>query len=803
MLMMVKNSVRVSRLKGEVPRGCRDSMLADNVDLRSGYLLPKSYSGDVYNGTEVNYDEGIDDEVFLIHHFDGLSLSPTWDASCQRRSLVDPEEICGMRNGGGALKYLKVPLKKEWLGSQLSSIKHEFCKDCALCNSFQVRDDIGVEKTIHKMNAQRDVEAAHALMEMANHGSNLCKNDLYLCGKEHDVKGMLDIEVLITEVNEDEVSCNIHSRLAAKKAKKHSGKFQQSVVEDQIERHNGEMVPCSLLQKKRKRKLENDFSLPLSKHANYSGGEDEDLCENIGLLQDHALPNRLRKGEWQNNESCASNGHPQLGVPLARSNWITKKQRWKAYMKSAEGPGRIDDLHSSFYNVVNEDAKCMKNPEDSPKVDIATGSLSWGASNLPFSRGSSIVETVEKRAMKKHHFTVITPTIQSGFSFSIIHLLSAVRTALVTTHAEYDASAHNEHWGNSRHGFHSHHDRGISDAKQTEQKNLPSLTIHEIVRRVRENPGDPWILETQEPLQDLVKGILRIFSSRTAPLGAKGWTALTFYQKVSKSWSWIGPLSSFDISNHNCVGEEISPEAWGVPRRILVKLVDSFADWLKGVQLTLQQIGSLPAPPATLMQSTVNAKERFKDLRGQKSLTTINPSTEEVRAYFQREETIRYLVPERTFSYTAADGRKSTVAPLRKCSGKPSSKARHHFMLRPNRPPHVTILCLVRDAAARLPGGIGTRADVCTLIRDSKFIAEDVSETQINQVVSGALDRLHYELDPCVQFDKDRQFWVYLHGGRDEDDFEYNGASTTKNWKRKQRNVVEQSVQENSYCHSL
>lgn len=41
------------------------------------------------------------------------------------------------------------------------------------------------------------------------------------------------------------------------------------------------------------------------------------------------------------------------------------------------------------------------------------------------------------------------------------------------------------------------------------------------------------------------------------------------------------------------------------------------------------------------------------------------------------------------------------------------AKPREHVLLKPDRPSHVTILCLVRDAAARLPNGVGTRADIC------------------------------------------------------------------------------------------
>ena len=43
-------------------------------------------------------------------------------------------------------------------------------------------------------------------------------------------------------------------------------------------------------------------------------------------------------------------------------------------------------------------------------------------------------------------------------------------------------------------------------------------------------------------------------------------------------------------------------------------------------------------------------------------------------------------------------------------------KAREHTMLVSDRPAYVTILCLVRDAVARLPNGEGTRVDVSHLV---------------------------------------------------------------------------------------
>ncbi|GJS83566.1 nuclear factor kappa-B-binding-like protein [Tanacetum coccineum] len=59
----------------------------------------------------------------------------------------------------------------------------------------------------------------------------------------------------------------------------------------------------------------------------------------------------------------------------------------------------------------------------------------------------------------------------------------------------------------------------------------------------------------------------------------------------------------------------------------------------------------------------------------------------------------------------------------------------------------------------------------------------DVSDAYLNDV-GGALDRLHYAHDPCLQFDRDGKFWVYLHSQRDEVDIEGDGMLSTRRWKR-------------------
>ncbi|XP_020628380.1 uncharacterized protein LOC110065578 [Orbicella faveolata] len=61
---------------------------------------------------------------------------------------------------------------------------------------------------------------------------------------------------------------------------------------------------------------------------------------------------------------------------------------------------------------------------------------------------------------------------------------------------------------------------------------------------------------------------------------------------------------------------------------------------------------------------------------------------------------------------------------------------------------------------------------VCELLKDSQFLNPNSSDAQIHTVVSGALDRLHYERDPCVKYDSNRKVWIYLHRNRSEEEFE-------------------------------
>ncbi|KAI3924027.1 hypothetical protein MKW92_004250 [Papaver armeniacum] len=521
------------------------------------------------------------------------------------------------------------------------------------------------------------------------------------------------------------------------KGKKRDSRYLDSIPTNMVE--NGHMLLDygEKWQPPAKRKAKGRFDcdhyvLQSNTMLNYSDEENE-LHVTPKLADDHLVVDRFGKKD-----------HEMPKMPLFGCNSLTKN------MKRSERRVKVD------FDYLPKSGTSESFVVESERVDAE----------------------LETSPMKS--YTLITPSIHTDFSFSVIHLLSSVRVAMLTP-LEEDFSEIGRHMEKSC--------ENMGACTPTRPgKRLPFLTAQEIINRVRFNPGDPCILETQEPLQDLVRGVLKIFSSRTAPLGAAAWKALVSFENSRKVWSWIGPRRS----DRNTVIEETSSMAWGLPHKMLVKLVDSFADWLKKEQEALQKIGSLPPPPLMYMKPNADEKERFKDLGAVRNVITISPSSEEAKAHFRKEEYVRYLVPYRAFSYTAADGTKSAVAPMSRFGGKMTSKVREHFMLKPDRPPCFTVLRVVRDAASRLPGGIGTRADVCALIRDSQYIVEHVSDFELNQVTSGALDRLHYELDPCVRYRSDRKLWVYLHKDRDAEEFADDGTSSTKTCKKPRKPLSEE-----------
>lgn len=165
---------------------------------------------------------------------------------------------------------------------------------------------------------------------------------------------------------------------------------------------------------------------------------------------------------------------------------------------------------------------------------------------------------------------------------------------------------------------------------------------------------------------------------------------------------------------------------------------------------------------------------------------TVQKETADEIHEFREQERRRFDSPHLSFTYRM-HGYESVVGPVKGIYTQiPAlTKARGHNMLTADRPNFVTILTLVRDATARLPNGEGTRADICELLKSSQYISSTAAESVLQTIVSGALDRMHTEHDPCVRYDAKRKIWIYLHRNRTEEEFDrmhqqYQGHSKHK-----------------------
>lgn len=184
---------------------------------------------------------------------------------------------------------------------------------------------------------------------------------------------------------------------------------------------------------------------------------------------------------------------------------------------------------------------------------------------------------------------------------------------------------------------------------------------------------------------------------------------------------------------------------------------------------------------------------------------TVRAATEEEILEFQRQERERFEQPHKAYTYCMY-GYESVVGPVKGIYTPmlALAKARGHSMMVGDRPNFVTILTLVRDATARLPNGEGTRADISELLKCSQYINPDAAETVLQTIVSGALDRMHTEHDPCVRYDPKRKIWIYLHRNRTEEDFErihqqnQNMGKSKKIQQRKPRPITASSNKLNS-----
>ncbi|KAL8581008.1 hypothetical protein ACOMHN_048042 [Nucella lapillus] len=269
------------------------------------------------------------------------------------------------------------------------------------------------------------------------------------------------------------------------------------------------------------------------------------------------------------------------------------------------------------------------------------------------------------------------------------------------------------------------------DSKATTAK------VEERVREWQESPAislNSWV-HTQNWV-DLVISALKFLSGDVLGLSVENFVPFLDYKERAQQWKWIGAGRD---SN-----QQLSP---------------LFRHWLK-------HKNSMPVDSLSSSQGSpppVRTKTSF----------VVRPTTPAEKALYREQERRRFDNPHRAFTYHL-HGYDSVVGPVKGVYNKENAitKAREHTLLISDRPAYVTILTLVRDAAARLPNGEGTRGDICELLKDSQFLSPGVTDTQINTVVSGALDRLHSEKDPCVKYDVNSKLWIYLHRSRTEEEFE-------------------------------
>jgi len=146
----------------------------------------------------------------------------------------------------------------------------------------------------------------------------------------------------------------------------------------------------------------------------------------------------------------------------------------------------------------------------------------------------------------------------------------------------------------------------------------------------------------------------------------------------------------------------------------------------------------------------------------------VRPSSLQERLEYQRQECLRYASPTKPFRWVMQDY-SVCVGPVK---GVLTVKVKNHAMLKPNRPPYVTILTLVRDAVSRLPNGEGSRTDIMELLTDSQYLVPNMDTASLNTTVSGALDRLQNEADSCVKYDSNRKIWIYLHRDKTMEELE-------------------------------
>lgn len=163
----------------------------------------------------------------------------------------------------------------------------------------------------------------------------------------------------------------------------------------------------------------------------------------------------------------------------------------------------------------------------------------------------------------------------------------------------------------------------------------------------------------------------------------------------------------------------------------------------------------------------------WEQVKAAKATLTLEPASSAAIVEFRAQEANRFLNPDQPFTYTCSHplpGQSTKYVAMP--NPKTHAPGRKGALLSADRPDVVSSASLMRDALARLPGGVGTRLDIASLVLHSQYLASDVTDvSQVSQPVASAFDRMQLEYDPSVRYDADLRVYIYNHRQRTEADF--------------------------------
>lgn len=247
----------------------------------------------------------------------------------------------------------------------------------------------------------------------------------------------------------------------------------------------------------------------------------------------------------------------------------------------------------------------------------------------------------------------------------------------------------------------------IRDVFYKSSTNEYKLTLHKLEESVKERlkAFDPK-LSVLGWQSELVQSAMNFLSEALIPPNN---LPLVDYKEKNQQWQWIGTDNDND--------------------QVLIQLTNDWIDELNKYSLLDP---NQPIPPSIHRTNWV-----------------VEESTPFEKEQYRQQEELRYKNPNKSFTFNL-HGYNSVVGPVKGSSANSSNSTNKHKEKPENnllnsRPPFVTLLSLVRDSCSRLPNGEGTRNDICTLLKDSQYLREDITDEKISAFVSGALDRLHYE----------------------------------------------------------